>query len=92
MTTNAATKSKRVWVVVLGDIGRSPRMQNHVKSFAENGHLVEVVGYNESRVNQVRKFKKKCLRNLTNFVPVSQLYLGNHIRSEDKYQQNDAIS
>ena len=50
-----AVNTKRVWIVVLGDIGRSPRMQNHVKSFAENGYLVEVVGYMESRVNQVNK-------------------------------------
>lgn len=56
MTTVNPVSTKRVWVVVLGDIGRSPRMQNHVKSFAENGYLVEVVGYLESRVNQVNLF------------------------------------
>ena len=55
MSTINAVSTKRVWIVVLGDLGRSPRMQNHVKSFAENGYLVEVVGYVESRVNQVKK-------------------------------------
>jgi len=55
MSTINAVNTKRVWIVVLGDIGRSPRMQNHVKSFAENGYLVEVIGYVESRVNQVKK-------------------------------------
>jgi hypothetical protein len=52
---NPLPNTKRVWIIVLGDVGRSPRMQNHAKSFAENGHLVEIVGYCESRVNQVRK-------------------------------------
>lgn len=46
-------KTKRVWVVVLGDVGRSPRMQNHCQSFAESGHyLVELCGYVESKPNQ----------------------------------------
>lgn len=44
--------TKRVWIVVLGDIGRSPRMQNHCQSFAESGHLVELCGYVESKPNQ----------------------------------------
>ena len=30
---------KRVSVVVLGDIGRSPRMQYHAMSFAEEGYV-----------------------------------------------------
>lgn len=46
-------RTKRAWIVVLGDVGRSPRMQNHAKSFAENGHLVEVVGYVDNKVNEV---------------------------------------
>ncbi|XP_017781882.1 PREDICTED: chitobiosyldiphosphodolichol beta-mannosyltransferase [Nicrophorus vespilloides] len=36
---------KSVCVVVLGDIGRSPRMQYHSRSFAEEGHKVDIVGY-----------------------------------------------
>jgi beta-1,4-mannosyltransferase len=52
MAQNLVQKTKRVWIVVLGDIGRSPRMQNHCQSFAENGYLVEMCGYQESKPNQ----------------------------------------
>ncbi|KAG0636072.1 hypothetical protein HOY80DRAFT_1011516 [Tuber brumale] len=38
----------RVVVLVLGDIGRSPRMQYHALSIARKGGLVELVGYDES--------------------------------------------
>lgn len=54
MSVNTVTRTKRVWIVVLGDIGRSPRMQNHAKSFAENGNLVEFVGFVDSKVNEVK--------------------------------------
>jgi beta-1,4-mannosyltransferase len=37
--------SKHVTLVVLGDIGRSPRMQYHALSFARNGYTVDFVGY-----------------------------------------------
>ncbi|KAJ1734666.1 mannosyltransferase, partial [Coemansia biformis] len=40
---------KRVAVVVLGDIGRSPRMQYHALSLARSGHQVDFVGYGGSR-------------------------------------------
>ncbi|CAG8518521.1 4343_t:CDS:2 [Scutellospora calospora] len=36
---------KNVTIVVLGDIGRSPRMQYHALSFAQNGWKVDLVGY-----------------------------------------------
>ena len=34
-----------VQVVVLGDIGRSPRMQYHALSIAKNGGIVDFIGY-----------------------------------------------
>ena len=37
-------KSNRVCVLVVGDIGRSPRMQNHVLSLTQSGFLVDFVG------------------------------------------------
>ncbi|KAJ2781443.1 mannosyltransferase [Coemansia javaensis] len=40
---------RRVAVVVLGDIGRSPRMQYHALALARRGHWVDLVGYGESR-------------------------------------------
>ena len=41
--------SKNVTIVVLGDIGRSPRMQYHALSFAQNGWTVDFVGYDGKR-------------------------------------------
>jgi hypothetical protein len=38
-------KSKRIAVLVLGDIGRSPRMQNHTASLAKAGWQVDLVGF-----------------------------------------------
>src|ERR1700761_6964639 len=40
-----------VQVVVLGDIGRSPRMQYHALSIASHGGKVNLVGYVESEVH-----------------------------------------
>lgn len=42
----AARESVRVQVLVLGDIGRSPRMQYHALSIARHGGKVDLVGYN----------------------------------------------
>lgn len=44
-----APNIERACVVVLGDIGRSPRMQYHVKSLAESRYCVDLVGYVESK-------------------------------------------
>lgn len=38
-------KERRVVVLVLGDIGRSPRMQYHCLSIARKGGIVDLVGY-----------------------------------------------
>jgi len=37
--------TKRVLVVVFGDVAHSPRMMNHAKSFEGSGYEVDVVGY-----------------------------------------------
>lgn len=34
-----------VQILVLGDIGRSPRMQYHALSIAKNGGRVDIIGY-----------------------------------------------
>ena len=39
-----------VQIVVLGDLGRSPRMQYHALSIAKHGGFVEFIGYRESEV------------------------------------------
>lgn len=41
-------EKKKVCIVVLGDIGRSPRMQYHALSLGEKGHKVDILGYGET--------------------------------------------
>lgn len=38
-------KNKHVSVVVLGDFGRSPRMQYHALSLSKNSFQVDVIAY-----------------------------------------------
>ena len=45
MTSPSDTSPKRVCVLVLGDVGRSPRMQYHSISLADNGLAVDLVGF-----------------------------------------------
>ncbi|PGH00228.1 beta-1,4-mannosyltransferase [Blastomyces parvus] len=40
-----------VQIVVLGDIGRSPRMQYHALSFAKHGGIVSIIGYAGSNLH-----------------------------------------
>lgn len=44
--------SKNICVVVLGDVGRSPRMQYHAISFAKQGYTVDIIGYPGSQPMQ----------------------------------------
>ncbi|KAJ7651991.1 mannosyltransferase [Mycena polygramma] len=41
---------RSVAIVVLGDIGRSPRMMYHAESFLENDFFVDIVGYGGSEL------------------------------------------
>ncbi|KAI5696989.1 hypothetical protein M8J75_003471 [Diaphorina citri] len=45
MSENSDRDKKKVCIVVLGDIGRSPRMQYHALSLAKEGFSVDLVGY-----------------------------------------------
>ncbi|KAJ3863791.1 mannosyltransferase [Lentinula novae-zelandiae] len=40
---------RSIAILVLGDIGRSPRMMYHAESFAENGFMVYLIGYGGSK-------------------------------------------
>lgn len=40
-----------VQILVLGDIGHSPRMQNHALSISKNGGRVDIIGYKESSIH-----------------------------------------
>ncbi|KAI0006277.1 glycosyltransferase family 33 protein [Xylariaceae sp. FL0662B] len=44
----ASKESVSVQILVLGDIGRSPRMQYHALSVARHGGRVDLIGYHES--------------------------------------------
>ena len=43
--------ANRVQILVLGDIGRSPRMQYHALSIAKHGVQVDLIGYRESDIH-----------------------------------------
>ncbi|KAI1121474.1 glycosyltransferase family 33 protein [Nemania abortiva] len=47
-TTAGDAASVSVQILVLGDIGRSPRMQYHALSIAKHGGTVHLIGYHES--------------------------------------------
>ncbi|KAI1348729.1 family 33 glycosyltransferase [Xylaria sp. FL0043] len=46
--TTSGNASVSVQILVLGDIGRSPRMQYHALSIARHGGTVHLIGYDES--------------------------------------------
>jgi len=48
----------RVGVVVLGDLGRSPRMSYHAQSLANNNHEVDFIGYSGSELSEQIKSNK----------------------------------
>lgn len=51
--TRHGERRTRVQVLVLGDIGRSPRMQYHALSIAKKGGYVDLIGYlGEYRIAQ----------------------------------------
>lgn len=41
---------RQALVVVLGDLGHSPRMQNHVRELIDMGYMVDFLGYAESEL------------------------------------------
>lgn len=54
-----------VTIVVLGDIGRSPRMQYHAQSFLREGFHVNLVGYGGSKPNSSLSSHSNCrIKNL----------------------------
>lgn len=46
---SASYDKNNVCVVVLGDIGRSPRMQYHVQSLVKDNYNVDLIGYLETQ-------------------------------------------
>lgn len=57
-----------VCVVVLGDIGRSPRMQYHVKSLMQHNYNVDLIGYIESApLKEITQDPNTKIHNLSPF-------------------------
>lgn len=44
----SVNQRKNVCIIVLGDIGRSPRMQYHAKSLLQHNYNVDLIGYVET--------------------------------------------
>jgi beta-1,4-mannosyltransferase len=59
--SNAHLKRRlHVAVIVLGDVGRSPRMQYHTRSLLEGGNFVSIVGYSgEDLIPDLNRYKVK---------------------------------
>ncbi|KAJ3318198.1 hypothetical protein HDU76_000899 [Blyttiomyces sp. JEL0837] len=63
---------KRALVIVLGDVGRSPRMQYHTRSLADLGFQVDLVGYSGTaplEVIQTSPFIKLWIIDTTKKIP-----------------------
>eukprot|EP00934_Nitzschia_sp_Nitz4_P002143 Nitzschia sp. Nitz4//scaffold54_size114964//14188//15742//NITZ4_003836-RA/size114964-processed-gene-0.153-mRNA-1//1//CDS//3329554306//2143//frame0 len=73
-------------VIVLGDVGRSPRMQYHAASLLEQGHVVSLVGYDgedlvpslvqhsEGRLHVVRFTVPACPKAIARILPLYYLW------------------
>ncbi len=58
--TTSTNSTPHVVVVVLGDVGRSPRMQYHARSLLEQGYDVSLVGYEgEDLIPDLRHYEER---------------------------------
>jgi beta-1,4-mannosyltransferase len=48
---------RSVAILVLGDVGRSPRMMYHAECFAENGFVTHLIGYKGACGKLITGFK-----------------------------------
>ncbi|CAG9333818.1 unnamed protein product [Blepharisma stoltei] len=56
-------------VIVLGDIGRSPRMMNHARSLIATDYIVHMIGYNETKLpNDLINNEKLKIYSLTSSI------------------------
>uniref|UniRef100_A0ABM0M406 Chitobiosyldiphosphodolichol beta-mannosyltransferase-like n=1 Tax=Saccoglossus kowalevskii TaxID=10224 RepID=A0ABM0M406_SACKO len=70
---------KRVCVLVLGDIGRHPRMQYHALSFARHGYHVDMLGYGGSKPHDELLSCKNITLHEMPQIPVLPKYLMFHV-------------
>eukprot|EP00557_Chaetoceros_sp_GSL56_P001140 CAMPEP_0176487974 /NCGR_PEP_ID=MMETSP0200_2-20121128/6443_1 /TAXON_ID=947934 /ORGANISM="Chaetoceros sp., Strain GSL56" /LENGTH=482 /DNA_ID=CAMNT_0017884889 /DNA_START=35 /DNA_END=1483 /DNA_ORIENTATION=- len=67
----ASEKKKHVVIIVLGDIGRSPRMNYHALSILQHGHRVSLIGYRgEDILPQLKAYESTLLESIL-FSPYS---------------------
>lgn len=64
-----------VQILVLGDIGRSPRMQYHALSIAKRGGHVQLVGYQGNRVNRFHRWSLPNMSQNPNRILICYLIL-----------------
>lgn len=67
-------------VVVLGDIGHSPRMQYHVCSLLQHGSVVDLVGYVEGNFSPAIAFDNAKRLTVHKLSPVPELGLPSAVR------------
>lgn len=77
---NISNSKRNVCVIVLGDIGRSPRMQYHVKSLLQHDFNVDLIGYGDTKpiadisqnpkcsIHQLNAFPELNLPNLLKYL------------------------
>lgn len=67
-------RKRNACVIVLGDIGRSPRMQYHAQSLLEDNYNVDIIGYMETRpLDALTVSQPKCKIHELPAVPVTNL-------------------
>jgi beta-1,4-mannosyltransferase len=78
----------RATVLVLGDLGRSPRMLNHALALAEDGAAVSLAGYHETAVDggvlrdpRIRLYRIRSLRRASEGAPRFWFLLVTALRS-----------
>lgn len=63
----ATVVRKKILIIVLGDVGRSPRMEYHALSFAKEGFAVDLVGFDHSPpINELQN------ESLVTVVPINE--------------------
>lgn len=73
-----SSNSKNVCVIVLGDIGRSPRMQYHVKSLLKHEFNVDIIGYGDTKPIAEINQNSRC--NIQQLVAFPELNLPNLLK------------
>lgn len=77
MSTNN-NSNRNICVIVLGDIGRSPRMQYHVHSLLEHNFNVDLIGYRDTE--PIPEIAQNTRVNIHKLVPFPELNLPNLLK------------